>query len=97
MNASEGRLTEIVSVRFTAGEVEHLRILAAGRPLSHVVRELSLQAADTARPSLRGRAITQTSEGTDSLSITMNTPIWSAPEISNTVPLPGGMPITGRA
>lgn len=41
---SSERLTEVVSARFTPSEAERLRELAGGGALSHVVRDLALQA-----------------------------------------------------
>lgn len=41
---SSERLTEVVSARFTPAEAEQLRELAGDGPLSHVVRNLALQA-----------------------------------------------------
>jgi hypothetical protein len=81
MSTSQDKLTEVVSVRFTANEVERLRGLAEGRPLSHLVRELCLEAANPTAPTLR--ATSQTSHQTDLLTIAVNTASWSAPEMSN--------------
>jgi hypothetical protein len=88
MSAPQDKLTEVVSVRFTASEVEHLRTVAEGRPLSHVVRELSLHAA-RGRP-VNTRGFSQTTQRTDLLSIKTNTPDWSAPETSNVVQVIAG-------
>jgi hypothetical protein len=81
MSTPQDKLTEVVSVRFTANEVEHLRGLAEGRPLSHLVRQLCLEAANPAASTLG--AASQTSHHTDLLTIAVNTASWSAPEISN--------------
>jgi hypothetical protein len=82
MSLLQGKLTEVVSVRFTANEVERLRLLAEGRPLSHLVRELCLEAAKPTRLALG--ATSQTSHQTDLLTIAVNTSSWSAPEMSHT-------------
>ena len=41
--ASDEKLSEVVSLRFTPSEMEQLRAFAAGRKLSQVVRDLALQ------------------------------------------------------
>jgi hypothetical protein len=89
MSAPQDKLTEVVSVRFTASEVERLRALAEGRPLSHLVRELSLRAVSAMPPNPKGHS--QTTHRADLLSLTMNTPDWSAPETSNMVRIVAGL------
>lgn len=88
MSTSEDRLTEIVSVRFTASEVERLRLLTEGRPLSHLVRELCLAAARSTRPSVKATA--QTSHQANLLTMDVNTMDWSAPEMPTTARIVAG-------
>ena len=42
--ADQEKLTKVVSVRFTEAEVEVLASRAGGRPLSHLVRQLCMEA-----------------------------------------------------
>jgi hypothetical protein len=94
MSMPQDKLTEVVSVRFTANEVERLRALAEGRPLSHLVRELCLEAAEPT-PSTPG-ATSQTSHQTELLTIAVNTASWSAPEMSNSAWVVAGLETLGQ-
>jgi hypothetical protein len=75
--ATEKRLSEIISVRFSAAEVTHLRRLAQGRPLSQVVRGLTLSAVEVRAES---PTASWTSPINDQpLTININSSDWSAP------------------
>jgi len=81
------KLSEVISVRFSAAEAAHLRRVADGRPLSQVVRELSLSAVEVREESA---APSWTSPVNDQpLTININSSDWSAPFSAPSVQING--------
>lgn len=90
MGEPQDRLTEIVSVRFTPSEIRRFRTLAADRPLSRIVREMSLGAAEEKPRLVSGVGSWTTAAPLVPVMITVNTSIWSAPTTGDTIRLVAG-------
>lgn len=92
MGDTQDRLSEVVSVRFTPSEIQRFRALAADRPLSQLVREMCLEAAEAPTTLFPVGASWASPTPQLPVIISVNTEFWTAPTAGDTIRL-----VTGSA